>query len=65
MLPDVLNPPSLCENGSDVLVQSQAVLQRPTLSAYAILKHLLSKLKLNWLKQVQLFILGVTTVQLA
>lgn len=65
VLPDVLKPPSLCENGSDVWVQSQAVLQRPTPSACTVLKHLLSKLELNQLKQGQLFSLGVTTVQLA
>lgn len=54
---------SLSKNGSDVLVQSQADLTIP--SPCTVLKHLLSKLKLKQLKQVQLFILGVTTVQLA
>lgn len=54
---------SLSDNGFDVLVQSQASLTIP--SACTVLKHLLSKLKLKQLKQVQLFILGVTTVQLA
>lgn len=54
---------SLSENGSDALVQSQADLT--ILSACTVLKHLLSKLKLKQLKQVQLFILGVTIVHLA
>lgn len=55
---------SLGKKSSDVLSQSQADLT--ILSACTVLKHLLlSKLKLKQLKHVQLFILGVTILQLA